>query len=68
MRLTDLLDKEHSFRYLIGLVLAVAFFVAVWVPSRSLAVFYDNLEGLSDSVQRADYETAEQQLAGRRSS
>jgi hypothetical protein len=63
MRLTDLLDKEHSFRYLIGLVLAVAFFVAVWVPSRSLAVFYDNLEGLSDSVQRADYETAEQQLA-----
>jgi len=63
MRLTDLLDKEHSFRYLIGLVLAVAFFVAVCVPSRSLAVFYDNLEGLSDSVQRADYETAEQQLA-----
>ena len=26
-------------------------------------MFYDNLEGLSDSVQRADYETAEQQLA-----
>ena len=63
MRLTDLLDKEHSFRYLIGFVLALAFFVAVWVPSRSLAGFYDNLEGLSDSVQRADYETAEQQLA-----
>ncbi len=63
MRLTDLLDKEHSFRYLVGFVLALLFFVGVWVPSRSLAGFYDNLEGLSDSVQRADYETAEQQLA-----
>ena len=63
MRLTDLLDKEHSFRYLVGLVLALIFFVGVSVPSRSLSGFYANLEGLSDSVERADYETAETQLA-----
>ena len=49
MRLTDLLDKEHSFRYLVGLALALIFFVGVSVPSRSLAGFYANLEGLSDS-------------------
>ena len=29
MRLSDLLDKEHSFRYLVGLVLALIFFVGV---------------------------------------
>lgn len=63
MRLTDLLDKEHSFRYLVGFVLALLFFLAVSVPSRSLAGFYSNLEGLSDSVQREDYETADTQLA-----
>ena len=32
MRLTDLLDKEHSFRYLVGFVLALLFFGGVWVP------------------------------------
>ncbi|MAW63730.1 MAG: hypothetical protein CL473_07090 [Acidobacteria bacterium] len=63
MRLTDLLDKEHSFRYLVGFVLALLFLVGVSVPSRSLAGFYTNLEGLSDSVERADYATAEEQLS-----
>jgi hypothetical protein len=63
MRLTDLLDKEHSFRYLVGFVLALIFFALVSVPARSLSAFYTNLEGLSDSVERADYETAETQLA-----
>jgi hypothetical protein len=63
MRLTDLLDKEHSFRYLIGLGLALIFFLAVWVPSRSLAAFYANLDGLSESVERSDFTGAEGQLA-----
>ena len=63
MRFTDLLDKEHSFRYLVGFVLALLFFVAVSVPSRSLGAFYTNLEGLSVSVERADYEAADTQLA-----
>ena len=62
MRLTDLLDKEHSFRYLVGLVFAVLFFGLVSIPARSLTAFYTNLEGLSDSVERGDYETAETQL------
>jgi len=63
MRLTDLIDKEHSFRYLVGFVLALLFFIGVSVPSRSLAGFYANLEGLSDSVERSDFATAEEQLA-----
>ena len=63
MRLTDLLDKEHSFGYLIGFVAAVLFLGAVWVPSRSMAAFYTNLDGLSESVRRNDFETAEAQLA-----
>ena len=63
MRLTDLLDKEHSFRYLLGFVVAVLFFGAVWVPSRSMAAFYTNLDGLSESVRRSDFEGAEAQLA-----
>ena len=63
MRLTDLIDKEHSFRYLVGFVLALLFFIGVSVPSRSLAGFYANLEGLSDSVERSDFSTAEEQLA-----
>ena len=62
MRFTDLLDKEHSFRYLVGFVLALLFFVAVSVPSRSLAAFYRNLDGLSDSVRRGDFAGAEAQL------
>ncbi len=63
MRLTDLLDKEHSFRYLVGFVFAVLFFGLVSIPARSLTAFYTNLEGLSDSVERGDYESAETQLA-----
>ena len=63
MRLTDLLDKEHSFRYLVGFVLALLFFFAVWVPSRSLAAFYGGLDGLSDSIRRGDFDAAEGQLA-----
>ncbi len=63
MRLTDLLDKEHSFRYLIGFVLALLFFFAVWVPSRSLAAFYGSLDGLSDSIRRGDFAEADGQLA-----
>ena len=62
MRLTDLLDKEHSFRYLVGFVLALLFFAGVWVPSRSLAAFFTNLDGLSESVRRSDFERAEEQL------
>jgi hypothetical protein len=63
MRLTDLLDKENSFRYLVGFVLALLFFVGLSVPSRSLAGFYTNLDGLSDSVRRGDFDGAELQLA-----
>ena len=63
MRFTDLLDKEHSFRYLVGFVLALLFFGAVAVPSRSLAAFFTNLDGLSESVRRSDFEMAETQLA-----
>ena len=62
MRLTDLLDKEHAFRYLVGFVLALLFFLAVSVPSRGLAGFYTTLETLSDSVEREDFETAESRL------
>ena len=62
MRLTDLLDKEHAFRYLVGFVLALLFFLAVSVPSRGLAGFYTTLETLSDSVERGDFETAESRL------
>ena len=62
MRLTDLLDKEHAFRYLVGFVLALLFFGAVSVPSRSLAAFFTNLDGLSESVRRSDFEQAEAQL------
>jgi len=62
MRFTDLLDKEHSFRYLVGFVLALLFFLALSLPSRSLVAFYSNLEELSDSVRRGDFDGAEGQL------
>ncbi len=62
MRLTDLLDKEHAFRYLVGFALALLFFVGVWVPSRSLAAFFTNLDGLSESVRRSDFERAREHL------
>lgn len=63
MALTDLLDKERSFKYLIGFVLAILFLALVAIPSRSLGGFYANLDALSDSVDRGDYEQADLQLA-----
>ena len=63
MRLTDLVDRENAFRYLIGFVLALVFLVAVSVPSRSLAGLYEQLDSLSDSVRRSDFEQAEVDLA-----
>lgn len=62
MRVTDLLDRENAFRYLIGFVLAAIFFVAVASPARSLAGFYDRLDGLSDSVRRGSFEQAGAEL------
>lgn len=56
MRLTDLLDREHAFKYLLGFVLAVLFYVVVSGPAQSLAGFYDELDGLSDSAQRGSVE------------
>ena len=63
MRLTDLVDRESSFKYLIGFVLAVLFLIVVAVPSRSLAGFYDQLDNLSDSVRRGDFDQAEVNLS-----
>lgn len=62
MRLTDLLDREHAFKYMIGFVLAVVFFVIVSGPARSLAGFYDQLDELSDSVRRRSFAQAETNL------
>jgi hypothetical protein len=62
MRLTDLLDRENAFRFLIGFVLAVVFYIVVAGPATSLAGFYDRLDGLSDSVRRGSFEQAETEL------
>ena len=62
MRLTDLLDRERSFRFLIGLVLALLFLALVAIPSRTLAGFYTHLDGLSAAVERGDYEQADLEL------
>ena len=62
MRVTDLLDREHAFRYLLGFVLAAVFLVVVAGPSLSLAGFYERLDGLSDSVRRGNFEQAESEL------
>ena len=56
MRLTDLLDRENAFKYMVG------FFVLVSGPTRSLAGFYEQLDGLSDSVRRGSFEQAEIEL------
>ena len=56
MRVTDLLDREHAFKYMLGLILAGIFFVVVSGPAQSLAGFYDELDGLSDSAQRGSVE------------
>lgn len=63
MRVTDLLDREHAFRYLVGFVLAVVFYFLVSGPSTSLAGFYEELDGLSDSVRRGSFEQAETDLS-----
>ena len=59
MRFTDLLDKEHSFRCLLGFAFALLFLALVAIPSRALAGFYGHLDGLSESVERGDFEQAE---------
>lgn len=63
MRLTDLVDRDHAFKYMIGFVLAVIFLVVVAVPARSLSGFYTTLDELSDSVGRNDFEEAEMKLS-----
>ena len=62
MRFTDLLDKEKSFKYLVGFVLSILFLALVAVPSRTLAGFYTHLDGLSEAIYRGDYEQADQEL------
>ena len=63
MALTDLLDKERSFKFLIGFVLAIVFLALVALPSRTLGSFYANLDALSEAVDRGDYEQADLRLA-----
>jgi len=63
MRVTDLIDRDHAFKYLIGFVLALLFFFVVAMPSRSMSRFYTTLDTLSDSVRRGDYDQAEVDLS-----
>ena len=63
MRLTDLVDRDRGFKYLIGFVLALLFLIAVAVPSLSLSRFYGNLDSLSDSVRRGDFDQAAAELS-----
>lgn len=63
MRLTDLLDKEKSFKFLVGFVLALVFFVLVAFPSRTLSGFYTHMDGLSEAIYRGDYERADVELS-----
>ena len=63
MRLTDIFDRENLFKLLLGFVLAVVFLIAVAIPSRELASFYDQLDSLSASVERGDFEQAETDLS-----
>ena len=62
MRVTDLLDREHAFKYMVGFVLALVFYFVVSGPSTSLAAFYERLDGLSDSVRRGSFTQAEADL------
>lgn len=62
MRLTDLLDKEHAFRYLLGFAFGVLFLALVAIPARALAGFYGHLDRLSESVERGDFEQAELEI------
>ncbi len=59
MRLTDVLDKDNFFRYLLGFILAVVFLIVVALPARTLGTFYGYLEELSESVDRKDFEQAQ---------
>ena len=59
MRLTDVLDKDNFFRYLLGFVFAVVFLIVVALPARTLGTFYGDLEELSESVDRKDFEQAQ---------
>ena len=63
MKLTDLVDRDHGFKYLIGLVLAVLFLVGVAMPSLSMSRFYLTLDRLSDSVRRGDFDQAAVELS-----
>ena len=62
MRLTDLIDRESSFKYLLGFILAVLFLLGVAVPARTLAGFYGHLDALSDSVNRGAFTEAAVEL------
>ena len=62
MRITDLVDRESSFKYLLGFLLALIFLIVVAMPARSLAGFYGQLDRLSDSVRRGDFDQAERDL------
>ena len=59
MKQTTLVDRESSFKFVIGFALAVAFLVAVALPASGLATFYEQLDTLSDSVRRGDFGEAE---------
>ena len=63
MRLTDLVDRDQGFKFLIGFVLSVIFLAGVAMPSLSMSGFYQNLDELSDSVRRGDFEQAETDLS-----
>ena len=62
MRITDLLDRENAFKYLIGFVLATIFYVVISGPAQSLVGFYERLDSLSDSVRRGNFDQAESEL------
>ena len=59
MRSTDRLDRERSFKFVLGLVFALVFLAAVALPARALASFYGHLEELNDTIRRGDFKSAE---------
>ena len=63
MRISDVLDKEKSFKYTLGFVFALMFLALVALPSSTLAGFYEHLDGLSESVLRGDFEQADAELS-----
>ena len=62
MRLTNLFDRDQAFKYVVTFVFAIFFLVVVSILSFNLAGFYDQLDSLSDSVRRGDFEGVELQL------